>query len=192
MKDRSVDVAQAYASADLGIIAYESSARAGLVVNEGLIVEIVTPGTGDPVAEGEIGEVVVTRLTADYPLLRFATGDLSAMLPGISPCGRTNHRLRGWLGRADQTTKVKGMFVHPGQIAELKRRHPEVQRLRLVVQRANEQDVMTLHAEADTLDCSLLAAGLADITKLRGEIVLCRPGSLPQDGKIIADERPAA
>ena len=192
LKDRSVDVAQAYASADLGIIAYESSARAGLVVNEGLIVEIVTPGTGDPVAEGEIGEVVVTRLTADYPLLRFATGDLSAMLPGISPCGRTNHRLRGWLGRADQTTKVKGMFVHPGQIAELKRRHPEVQRLRLVVQRANEQDVMTLHAEADTLDCSLLAAGLADITKLRGEIVLCRPGSLPQDGKIIADERPAA
>ena len=188
---RGVAVAQAYASADLGVIAYESPARDGLIVNEGLIVEIVTPGTGDPVNEGEIGEVVVTRLTADYPLLRFATGDLSAILPGISACGRTNQRLRVWLGRADQTTKIKGMFVHPGQIAELRRRHPEVRHLRLVVQRANEQDIMTLHAEAETLDRGMLAAGLADITKLRGEIIHCAPGSLPRDGKIIADERPA-
>lgn len=188
---RGVKVAQAYASADLGVIAYESAARDGLIINEGMIVEIVTPGTGDPVNEGEIGEVVVTRLTADYPLLRFATGDLSAILPGISACGRTNQRLRGWLGRADQTTKIKGMFVHPGQIAELRRRYPEVQHLRLVVQRANEQDIMTLHAEAETLDRGMLAAGLADITKLRGEIIHCAPGSLPRDGKIIADERPA-
>ena len=188
---RGVKVAQAYASADLGVIAYESTARDGLIVNEGLIVEIVTPGTGDPVPEGETGEVVVTRLTADYPLLRFATGDLSAILPGMSACGRTNQRLRGWLGRADQTTKIKGMFVHPGQIAELRRRHPEVQHLRLVVQRANEQDIMTLHAEAGTLDRGMLAASLADITKLRGDILHCAPGSLPRDGKIIADERPA-
>ncbi len=191
LKQRGVDVAQAYASADLGVIAYESAAREGLIINEGLIVEIVTPGTGDPVAEGEIGEVLVTKLNADYPLLRFATGDLSAVLPGASACGRTGLRLRGWLGRADQTTKIKGMFVHPGQIAELGRRFPGISRLRLVVTRASEQDVMTLHAEAESLDHQMVSATLADITKLRGEVVHCPPGSLPKDGRIIADERPA-
>ena len=190
LQQRGVTVAQAYASADLGVIAYESSAREGLIVNEGLIVEIVTPGTGDPVVEGEIGEVVVTRLSADYPLLRYATGDLSAILPGESPCGRSNMRLKGWLGRADQTTKIKGMFVHPGQMADLARRFPGISRLRLVVTRASEQDVMTLHAEAESLDHQMVSASLAEITKLRGEVIHSPPGSLPKDGKIIADERP--
>ena len=191
---RGIAAFQAYGTADLGMVAYETEAREGMVVNEDVIVEIVRPGTGDPLAEGEVGEVVVTPFNADYPLLRFATGDLSAVLPGTSPCGRTNQRLRGWMGRADQTTKIKGMFVHPGQVAEIARRHPELARVRLAVTRAAEQDAMTLSAE-----CATPAAGLADavaatlqsVTKLRGEVKLVAPGTLPNDGKMIADERGA-
>ena len=167
-------------------------ARDGMIVNEHVIVEIVRPGTGDPVADGEVGEVVVTSFNADYPMIRLATGDLSAVLPGRSPCGRTNMRIKGWMGRADQTTKVKGMFVHPGQVAEVARRHPELGRVRLAVTRAGEQDAMTLSAE-----CAAPAAGLADavaatlqsVTKLRGDVKLVAPGTLPNDGKVIADER---
>ena len=182
---------QCYATADLGVIAYESDAREGMIVNEGCLVEIVKPGTGDPVAEGEVGEVVVTRLNADYPLLRFATGDLSAVLPGKSSCGRTNMRIRGWLGRADQTTKVKGMFVHPSQVAEIAKRHPELGRLRLVVRREKEQDVMVLHAEGNgACKADPVAETLQAITKLRGKVEIVKAGSLPNDGKIIADERP--
>ena len=188
---RGVNVSQAYASADLGIMAYESPAREGLIVNEGLILEIVRPGTGDPVPDGEIGEIVVTRITSDYALLRFATGDLSAILPGMSACGRSNQRITGWKGRADQSAKVRGLFVHPAQIAEIARRHPQCLRLRLAIGRADEQDSMVLHAEAAT-DCDLAAirATLANVTKLRGDVVLAAPGSLPNDGKVIADERP--
>ena len=182
---------QCYATADLGVVAYESDAREGMIVNEGCLVEIVKPGTGDPVAEGEVGEVVVTRLNADYPLLRFATGDLSAVLPGKSSCGRTNMRIRGWLGRADQTTKVKGMFVHPSQVAEIAKRHPELGRLRLVVRREKEQDVMVLHAEGNgACKADPVAETLQAITKLRGKVEIVKAGSLPNDGKIIADERP--
>ena len=152
---------QCYATAELGIIAYESEAHEGMIVNETLLVEIVRPGTGDPVAEGEVGEVVVTSFNADYPMIRLATGDLSAVMPGASPCGRTNTRIRGWMGRADQTTKVKGMFVHPGEIAEIARRHPELGRVRLVVARENEQDTMTLLAEC--------AAPAADLEMRRRE-----------------------
>ena len=190
---RGIEAFQAYATAELGIIAYESAARAGLIVNEGLIVEIVRPGTDDPVADGEIGEIVVTRLNADYPLLRFGTGDMSKVLPGASPCGRTNMRLAGWLGRADQTTKVKGMFVHPGQVNEVGKRHPELGRLRLVVTRANEQDVMVLRAECAEGDAALatkVATTLAAATKLKGGVEFALPGTLPQDGKVISDERP--
>jgi phenylacetate-CoA ligase len=189
---RGVKVLQCYATADLGVIAYESDAREGLIVNETLLVEIVRPGTGDPVAEGEVGEVVVTSFNPDYPMIRLATGDLSAVLPGPSPCGRSNVRIRGWMGRADQTTKVKGMFVHPAGIAEVGKRHPQLGRLRLTVARAGEQDVMTLLAEsaapADGL-ADAVAATLQSITKLRGEVKLVAPGSLPNDGKVIADER---
>jgi phenylacetate-CoA ligase len=182
---------QAYATADLGVIAYESSAAEGMIVNEGYIVEIVKPGTGQPVAEGEVGEVVVTRLNSDYPLLRFATGDLSAVMPGLSPCGRTNMRIRGWLGRADQTTKIKGMFVHPSQVDEIAKRHPELGRIRLVVSRDKEQDVMVLRAERKG-QChpAPVAETLQSITKLRGQVEIVDAGSLPNDGKIIADERP--
>jgi phenylacetate-CoA ligase len=193
LASRGVDVKQAYATADLGVIAYESEAMDGLIVNEGLIVEIVRPGSNDPAPDGEIGEVVVTRLNADYPLLRFGTGDLSAIMPGLSPCGRTNIRLRGWLGRADQTTKVKGMFVHPKQIDEIAKRHPEIKKLRLVVTRAKEQDAMTLRAEAQRDSVELragLAASLQNVTKLKGAVEILRPGDLPNDGKVIADERP--
>lgn len=185
---------QAYATADLGFVAYESEARAGLITNENVIVELLRPGTGDPVAFGEVGEIVVTRLNADYPLLRFATGDLSRALPGVSPCGRTALRLAGWLGRADQTTKVKGMFVHPGPVAELMKRHPELVRVRLVVTRANEQDIMTLHAETASPDAALadaVAVSLQQVTKLKGAVKLLPVGALPNDGKIIADDRPA-
>lgn len=194
---RGINVRQCYATADLGVVAFETSAGKGrivdgMMVNECVIVEIVKPGTGEPVAEGEVGEVVVTRLSRDYPLLRFATGDLSAILPGKSPCGRTNLRIRGWLGRADQTTKVKGMFVHPSQIAEIGRRFPQLGRLRLVVQRSNEQDVMQLHAEADGEEAAEgIASALAEVTKLRGTVKLVKRGQLPNDGKVIADERPA-
>jgi phenylacetate-CoA ligase len=190
-KQRGITTFQMYATADLGIIAYESPALDSMIVDEGVIVEIVRPGTGDPVPPGEVGEVVVTSFNRDYPMIRFGTGDLSAVLPGISPCGRTNMRIRGWLGRADQTTKVKGMFVHPEQVAEVAKRHAGVGRARLVVGRAGEQDVMTLRVEAQD-DAGLkarLAEALQSVTKLKGEVEIVAPGSLPNDGKVIADER---
>jgi phenylacetate-CoA ligase len=191
---RGVRVRQCYATADLGVIAYESEEIEGLIVNETLLVEIVWPGTGDPVAMGDVGEVVVTSFHPDYPMIRFATGDLSAVIPGRSPCGRTNMRLSGWMGRADQATKVKGMFVHPAQVAQVGKRHPELGRLRLSVTRAGEQDAMTLIAEssarADGLQAAV-AATLQSVTKLRGEVKFVAPGSLPNDGKVIADERPS-
>jgi phenylacetate-CoA ligase len=189
---RGVAVLQCYATAELGVIAYESDAREGMIVNETVIVEIVRPGTGDSVPEGEVGEVVVSSFNPDYPMIRLGTGDLSAMMPGVSPCGRTNVRLRGWMGRADQTAKVKGMFVHPKQIAELASRHSELKRLRLVVGREAEQDTMTLLAETAASGAALesaIAANLQSITKLKGAVKLVAPGSLPNDGKIIADER---
>ena len=192
---RGVAVLQCYATAELGVIAYESPARDGMIVNEHLLIEIVRPGTGDPVAEGEVGEVVVTSFNRDYPMIRLATGDLSAVLAGISPCGRTNMRIKGWMGRADQTTKVKGMFVHPGEIAEVARRHPALGRVRLTVTRADEQDVMTLLAECTAPEAGLaeaVAVSLQAVTKLRGTIKLVAPGTLPNDGKVIADERPVA
>ncbi len=192
VKSRGVDAYQCYATADLGVVAYETPARQGLVVNEDLIVEIVRPGSDVPVAMGEVGEIVVTRLNEDYPLLRLGTGDLSKILDGPSPCGRTNMRLAGWMGRADQRTKVKGMFVDPAQVAEVARRHPDLGRMRLVVTRANEQDVMTLRVEAQTRDAALaakVAETLAGVTKLKGGVELVAPGSLPNDGKVIADER---
>ena len=190
---RGVDVLQCYATADAGVISYESSAREGMIVNETLILEIVRPGTGDPVPEGEVGEIVVTVFNPDYPMIRLATGDMSAVLSGVSPCGRTNMRIRGWMGRADQTTKVKGMFVHPGQVTDILKRHPELARVRLAVSRENEQDAMMLLAE-----CAAPAAGLSDavavtlqaVTKLKGAVKLVAPGTLPNDGKLIADERP--
>jgi phenylacetate-CoA ligase len=193
LASRGVKVLQCYATAELGIIAYESAAREGMIVNEDLLLEIVRPGTGDPLPPGEVGEVVVTSFNPDYPMIRLATGDLSAAMPGSSPCGRTNMRVAGWMGRADQTTKIKGMFVHPQQLAELAKRHPELGRLRLIVKRANEQDAMTLMAEAAAPAEALrtaVAATLNAVTKLRGEVQFAVPGSLPNDGKIIADERP--
>jgi phenylacetate-CoA ligase len=191
-KASGIDTYQTYATADLGIIAYESAALEGMIVDEGAILEIVRPGTGDPLPAGEVGEVVVTTFNRDYPMIRFATGDLSAVLPGTSPCGRTNMRIRGWLGRADQTTKVKGMFVHPEQVAEVAKRYAGLGRVRLVVARAGEQDVMTLRAETTKADADLkakLAQTLQAVTKLKGEVELVAPGSLPNDGKVIADER---
>ena len=190
---RGVAVLQCYATAELGVIAYESEAKEGMIVNETVIVEIVRPGTGDPVPEGEVGEVVVTTFNPDYPMIRLATGDLSALLPGQSPCGRTNMRIKGWMGRADQTAKVKGMFVHPRQIAEVAARHPQLGRLRLVVARAAEQDTMTLVAECAAPEASLeaaVAATLQSVTKLKGAVKLVAIGALPNDGKVIADERP--
>lgn len=189
---RGVAVLQCYATAELGVIAYESEARDGMIVNESVIVEIVRPGTGDPVPDGEVGEVVVTSFNSDYPMIRLATGDLSALMPGASPCGRTNVRIKGWMGRADQTAKVKGMFVHPKQVAEIAARHPELKRLRLVVDRAAEQDSMTLLAEYAPPDAALenaIAVTLQSITKLKGSVKLVAPGTLPNDGKVIADER---
>ncbi|HUL89491.1 MAG TPA: AMP-binding protein [Pseudolabrys sp.] len=189
---RGVAVLQSYATAELGVIAYESEAREGMIVNETVIVEIVRPGTGDPVPDGEVGEVVVTSFNPDYPMIRLGTGDLSALMPGASPCGRTNARIRGWMGRADQTAKVKGMFVHPKQIAEITTRHPELGRLRLVVDRRAEQDTMTLLAECAPPDPALetaVAATLQSVTKLKGAVKLVAPGTLPNDGKLIADER---
>jgi phenylacetate-CoA ligase len=190
---RGVAAFQCYATADLGCIAYETPALEGLVVEEDVILEIVRPGTGDPVPEGEIGEVVVTTLDPHHPILRLALGDLSGVLPGASPCGRTNMRILGWRGRADQTAKVRGMFVRPEQLAEIARRHPELARLRLVVTRAGEQDAMTLRAESAAGGDSLqeaVAQSLQAVTKLRGAVELLAPGSLPNDGKVIADERP--
>ncbi len=192
LQARGVAGYQLYATADVGTIAYETAAREGLVLDEGVILEIVRPGTGDPVPDGEVGEVVITSLSADYPLLRFGTGDLSAVLPGPCPTGRSNTRLRGWLGRADQTAKVRGMFVHPSQVAEVLRRHPQAARARLVVSGEMAADQLTLKVE-----CSGPAEGLAqaltasvrDVTKLRCEVELLAPGSLPNDGKVIEDQR---
>ncbi len=190
---RGIDGYQVYASADLGSIDYESPAREGLIVDEGVLVEILRPGTGDPVAAGEVGEVVVTTLfNADYPLIRFGTGDLSAVLPGSSPCGRTNARIKGWMGRADQTTKVKGMFVHPSQVATVVRRHAEIVKARLVVDNPDGVDRMTLLCEARDGGAGLVAAivdSLRDVTKLRGDAALREPGTLPNDGKVIDDIR---
>ena len=189
---RGIAAYQSYGTADVGLIAYETVAREGLVVDEGVLVEIVRPGTGDPLPAGEVGEVVVTTFNPDYPLLRFGTGDLSAVLPGPCPTGRTNLRLRGWLGRADQTAKVRGMFVHPGQVAEVMKRHPALLRARLVVEGENANDRMTLHAECATPDEALaqaVAQTLRDVTKLRGELLLVAPGTLANDGKLIDDRR---
>jgi phenylacetate-CoA ligase len=190
--ERGIDVYQSFATADLGLIAYETEAREGLVLDEGAIVEIVRPGTGDPVAEGEVGELVVTTLNPDYPLIRFGTGDLSAILPGHCPSGRTNARIKGWMGRADQTVKVRGMFVHPGQVADIARRFPEVLKARLVVSGEMANDSMTLQVEAAASDSGLdqrIGAAIRDVTKLRGTVELLAPGSLPNDGKVIEDAR---
>jgi len=191
--ERGIQAYQSYASADLGLIAYETSAREGLVLDEGVILEIVRPGSGEPVADGEVGEVVVTTLNADYPLIRFGTGDLSAVLPGACPTGRSNTRIRGWLGRADQTAKVRGMFVHASQVAEVIKRHPEIARARLVVEGEMANDRMTLLAELTLAApeglAERVALSLRDITKLRGEIAWRQPGQLPNDGQVIEDAR---
>ena len=191
--ERGVQAYQCYATADLGLIAYETSAREGLVLDEGVIVEIVRPGTGDPVPEGEVGELVVTTLNPDYPLIRFGTGDLSAVLAGTCPTGRTNTRIKGWMGRADQTTKIRGMFVHPGQINTIAKRFPEVVKARLVVTGEMANDAMTLKVETACTGPDDLAAKISeairDVTKLRGNVELVTPGSLPNDGRVIEDAR---
>ncbi len=198
LHERGIDAYQAYATAEAGLIAYETAAREGLVVDEAVIVEIVRPGTGDPVPDprpgqpSEVGEVVVTVLNADYPLLRLGTGDLSAVLPGPCPTGRSNMRIRGWLGRADQTAKVRGMFVHPSQVAELLKRHPEIQRARLVVEGEMANDRMTLRIECAAGTAALadaVAGSVRDLTKLRSDVEMLSPGSLPNDGKVIEDLR---
>jgi phenylacetate-CoA ligase len=189
---RGVAAYQSYATADLGLIAYETQARDGLVLDEEIIVEIVRPGTGDPVADGEVGELVATSLNPTYPLIRFGTGDLSALLPGACPTGRTNTRIKGWMGRADQTTKIRGMFVHPGQVADIARRFPEVLKARLVVSGEMANDVMTLQVETTSVPNGLderIGDAIRDITKLRGDVQLLSPGSLPNDGKVIEDAR---
>ncbi len=191
--ERGVAVKQCYAVAEAGVIAYESDAPEGMIVNENAILEIVRPGTGDPVSDGEVGEVVVTTFNPGYPMIRLATGDLSAVLAGTSACGRTNTRIKGWMGRADQTTKVKGMFVRPEQVAEVAKRHPELARVRLTVTREGEQDAMILAAECANGNAGLadaIAATLQSVTKLKGAVTLVPPASLPNDGKVIADERP--
>ncbi|MCK0139938.1 phenylacetate--CoA ligase family protein [Aliiroseovarius sp. F47248L] len=187
--DRGVFCLQSYATADLGNIAYESDARDGMIVDEGVIVEIVRPGTGDPVAEGEVGEVVVTTLNPDYPLIRFATGDLSAVLTGTSPCGRTNMRIKGWMGRADQTAKIKGMFVRPEQVADFVAKHAEVSKARVIATREGEMDAMTVQVEAEGGDAESYAKSVAETLKLKGKIELVAPGSLPNDGIVIDDQR---
>jgi len=190
LAERGIDGKQCYATADLGLIAYETSAREGLVLDEGVILEIVRPGTGDPVPEGEVGEVVVTTFNRDYPLVRFGTGDLSAVLPGACPTGRTNTRIKGWMGRADQTTKVRGMFVHPGQVATVLKRFPEVLRARLVVEGEMADDRMTLKVEAaSSAMAAQVAEAMRDVTKLRCTVEVVAPGSLPNDGKVIEDAR---
>ena len=192
-KEQGVDtVLQWYGTADIGLIAYESEALEGMILDEDLILEIVRPGTGEPVADGEVGEVVITSFNPDYPLIRFGTGDMSAVLAGISPCGRTNVRIKGWLGRADQTTKVRGMFVHPGQVAEIVKRFPDIERARLVVTGAMANDQMTLKCETGSQPPGLaerVADAMRDVTKLRGEVELVAAGSLPNDGKVIEDAR---
>ena len=194
--ERGIDAYQCFATADLGLIAYETSAREGLVLDEGVIVEIVRPGTGDSVADGEVGELVITTLNTDYPLIRFGTGDLSAVLPGRCPTGRSNTRIKGWMGRADQTVKIRGMFVHPAQVADIARRFPEVLKARLVVSGEMASDAMTLQVEAAAADSDAqtvlsqrIGEAVRDITKLRGSVELHRPGSLPNDGKVIEDAR---
>ena len=192
LAERGMTAYQCYATADIGLIAYETSAREGLVLDEGVIVEIVRPGTGDPVAEGEVGELVVTTLNPDYPLIRFGTGDLTAVLPGQCPTGRTNQRIKGWMGRADQTTKVRGMFVHPGQVDQVVKRFPEVLKARLVVSGEMANDQLHLHVETSQATEALQAAvaqAVRDITKLRAEVVFASPGSLANDGKVIEDAR---
>jgi phenylacetate-CoA ligase len=192
LAERGVAAYQSYGTADCGLIAYETASREGLVLDEGVIVEIVRPGTGDPVPDGEVGEVVVTVLNPDYPLVRFGTGDLSAVLAGTCPTGRTNRRIKGWMGRADQTAKVRGMFVHPGQIAEVTKRHPEVGKARLVVEGEMANDRMTLRVECGARPEGLadaIAQTVRDVTKLRADVALCEPGSLPNDGKVIEDAR---
>jgi phenylacetate-CoA ligase len=194
---RGIRVMQLYATADLGLIAYETANASGginegMVLDEELILEIVRPGSGDPVAAGEVGEVLITSFNRDYPLIRFATGDLSALLPGTSPCGRTNSRIKGWMGRADQTTKVRGMFVTPRQVNEIVRRHAEILRARLVVAGETGNDRMTLKCETRSPQAALgeaIQASIRDVTKLRGEVELLAPGSLPNDGKVIEDTR---
>jgi len=186
---RGIAVLQCYATADLGNIAYESPAMEGMIVDEGVIVEIVRPGTGDPVAEGEVGEVIVTTLNPDYPLIRFATGDLSAVMPGASPCGRSNTRIRGWMGRADQTTKIKGMFVRPEQVAQFVSRHPEVARARVIATREGEMDVMTVRVESPGTDPGHYEGAVVAALKMKGRIEIVPPGSLPNDGKVIEDLR---
>jgi phenylacetate-CoA ligase len=197
MRDRGIAVTQMYGTADLGLLAYESllpdgTVNEGMILEEGLILEIVRPGTGDPLPAGEVGEVVITTFNRDYPLIRFGTGDLSAVLPGASPCGRTNVRIRGWLGRADQSTKVRGMFVTPSQVSEVLRRHAELARARLVVEGEAGNDRMTLKCEARERPAGLAEAivtSIREVTKLRGEVELQEPGTLPNDGKVIEDLR---
>jgi phenylacetate-CoA ligase len=197
MRGRGIAVTQMYGSADLGVIAYESAnadgtVNEGMILEEALILEIVRPGTGEPLPDGEVGEVVITSFNRDYPLIRFGTGDLSAVLPGASPCGRTNVRIRGWMGRADQSTKVRAMFVTPGQVAEVQRRHPEVRRARLVVEGEVGSDRMTLKCEVGSSPPNLadaIVGSIREVMKLRGEVELLAPGSLPNDGKVIEDKR---
>ncbi len=193
LKARGIEVRQSYGTADLGLVAYETIPTAGLIVDEGVIVEIVRPGTGDPLTDGQVGEVVVTLLSVEYPLIRFATGDLSAVAAGASACGRTNMRIKGWMGRADQTTKVKGMFVHPSQVDQAVRRHPEILKARLVVNHdAGRNDVMTLRCESKTRSDDLsrtISDTLREVCKLRGEVEFVDAGSLPNDGKVIEDLR---
>ncbi len=187
--DRGITCLQNYATADLGNIAYESEAMEGMIVDEGVIVEIVTPGTGDPVAPGEVGEVVVTSLNPDYPLIRFATGDLSAVMEGVSPCGRTNMRIKGWMGRADQTTKIKGMFVRPEQVAQLVARHDEILKARVIATREGEMDAMTVRVESEGGDPSAFARSVVEVLKLKGRVEIVPPGTLPRDGLVIEDQR---
>lgn len=192
INDLGISVRQCYATADVGLIAYESEAQEGMIVDEGVILEIVRPGTGEPVADGEVGEVVVTAFNDAYPLIRFGTGDLSAIMRGQSPCGRTNIRIKGWMGRADQTAKVKGMFVHPSQVNAVIKRHPEIARARLVVQNDGRNDVMTLQCESSAQGSDLaeaISATIRDVCKLRGAVEFSAPGSLPNDGKVIDDQR---
>ncbi|MFW8635976.1 phenylacetate--CoA ligase family protein [Cribrihabitans pelagius] len=187
--DRGITCLQSYATADLGNIAYESQAMEGMIVDEHVIVEIVIPGTGTPVAPGEVGEVVVTTLNPDYPLIRFATGDLSAVMPGVSPCGRTNMRIKGWMGRADQTTKIKGMFVRPEQVAALVAKHEEIVKARVIARREGEMDAMTVQIEAEGGDENAYARSVAEVLKLKGAVEVVAPGALPKDGLVIEDQR---
>ena len=187
--DRGIICRQNYATADLGNVAYESEALDGMIVDEGVVLEIVTPGTGNPVPVGEVGEVVVTSLNADYPLIRFATGDLSAFMPGVSSCGRTNVRIKGWMGRADQTTKIKGLFVRPEQVADLVSSHKDIQRARIVATREGEMDVMTVKIETENNDTDAFNSSIVSTLKLKGNVELVSPGSLPRDGVIIEDLR---